>query len=246
MTIPGCGFIHFNRYSIAMATHSILPYLFSFIFVLNFSSPGFSLPSSSVGVFPPTCKRIECPAFDVIDKGDGYEIRRYNSTPWISTSEINEISFVGATRDGFLQLFNYIQGNNEYSVKIEMTGPVITQILPSDGPFCTSSFVVSFYVPKENQADPPPAKGLHLQKWDVKYAAVRQFTGFVSDSDVGVEAAALYSSIAGSRWASAIDKSRKAYSTSPYTVAQYNSPFEYTDRVNEIWMLFDEEDSSSS
>ncbi|KAL0904473.1 hypothetical protein M5K25_026594 [Dendrobium thyrsiflorum] len=75
---------------------------------------------------------------------------------------------------------------------------------------------------------------------------LRQFTGFVSDTDVGVEAAALYSSIAGSRWASAIDKSRKAYSTSPYTVAQYNSPFEYTDRVNEIWMLFDEEDSSSS
>ncbi|XP_020595898.1 heme-binding protein 2-like [Phalaenopsis equestris] len=229
----------------AMSPHSILPYLFPFTLLLIFSTPGLSSPSSSIGVFPPTCKRIECPGFDVIDEGDGYEIRRYNSTPWISTSQINEISFVEATRIGFLQLFSYIQGNNEYNVKIDMTAPVITQIVPSDGPFCTSSFVVSFYVPKENQADPPPANGLHLQKWGVKYAAVRQFAGFVLDSEVGVEAAALYSSLAGSNWASAIDKSRKDYSTSLYTVAQYNSPFEYTGRVNEIWILFDEEDISS-
>ncbi|KAK8955652.1 hypothetical protein KSP40_PGU020515 [Platanthera guangdongensis] len=229
-----------------MATHSIQPYLFSFILVLSLSTLGLSSPSSAVGIFPPTCKRIECPAFDVIDKGNGYEIRRYNSTPWVSTSQINNISFVGATREGFLQLFSYIQGNNKYGVKIEMTAPVITEILPSDGPFCTSAFAVSFYVPKENQADPPPANGLHLQIWGIKFAAVRQFTGFVQDSDVGVEAATLYSSLAGSPWAAAVDKGGKSHPTSPYSVAQYNSPFEYANRVNEIWMLFDEEDIGSS
>lgn len=123
-----------------------------------------------------------------------------------------------------------------------MTAPVITEVSPSDGPFCASSFVVSFYVPKENQADPPPAKGLHVQRWKPTYVAVRQFGGFVSDDNVGQEAAALQAGLKGSIWASAIDKSQGTEGTSEYIVAQYNSPFEFDDRVNEIWMKFDMED----
>ncbi|XP_034677956.1 heme-binding protein 2 [Vitis riparia] len=206
--------------------------------------PNSIIPNSqkSTGLFPPTCSRIECPTYDLIQAGNGYEIRRYNSTVWISTSPIQDISLVDATRDAFLQLFDYIQGKNEYQEHIEMTAPVITQVSPSDGPFCESSFVVSFYVPKKNQANPPPAKGLHVQKWGPAYAAVRQFSGFVSDSEVGEEAAALEASLTGSIWSAAIEKSRPDDPTSTYTVAQYNSPFEYEERVNEIWMMFDMED----
>ncbi|PKI49111.1 hypothetical protein CRG98_030457 [Punica granatum] len=123
-----------------------------------------------------------------------------------------------------------------------MTAPVINEVYPSDGPFCASSFVVSFYVPKANQPDPPPAKGLHAQRWKPTYVAVRQFGGFVSDSDVAMEAAALEGSLSGSAWAAAIEKSREGSDhASNYTVAQYNSPFEFDDRVNEVWMLFDME-----
>ncbi|URD85579.1 SOUL heme-binding protein [Musa troglodytarum] len=187
----------------------------------------------------PTCERIECPSYDVVDKGNGFEIRLYNSTQWMSTSSIDDISFVNATRTGFLRLFDYIQGKNKYGEKIEMTAPVITQVTPSDGPFCASSFVVSFYVPKKNQPNPPPADGLQLQKWGLRYAAVRQFGGFISDGDsVGEEAAALYSSLQGSVWFSAVTQGQEADPTSAYTVAQYNSPFEFSGRVNEIWMTF--------
>ena len=63
--------------------------------------------------------------------------------------------------------------------------------------------------------------------------AVRQFSGFVSDESVGQEAAALYDSLQGTEWAAAVDRS----GTTEYTVAQYNSPFEFTGRVNEIWLL---------
>jgi SOUL heme-binding protein len=145
----------------------------------------------------------------------------------------------------FCRLFNYIQGKNAYNETIEMTAPVITQVSPSDGPFCASSFVVSFYVPKKNQADPPPADGLHLQKWGPTFAAVRQFSGFVSDDTLGEEAAALYLSLQGSNWSSAVDQGRKADPTSAYTVAQYNSPFEFSGRVNEIWMLFSQENKNT-
>ncbi|GAB4846696.1 hypothetical protein Ancab_025702 [Ancistrocladus abbreviatus] len=186
---------------------------------------------------PPTCRRIECPSYDVIQTGQEYEIRRYNNTVWMSTAPIQDISFTAATRTGFLQLFDYIQGKNEYKEEIEMTAPVLTQVLPSDGPFCKSTFVVSFYVPKVNQANPPPAKGLQAQKWKVKYAAIRRFGGFVSDYDVAKEAAALKASLAGSEWLSRIKESGNG--TSTYAVAQYNSPFEYDNRVNEIWLTFD-------
>ncbi|KAK9688654.1 hypothetical protein RND81_09G001300 [Saponaria officinalis] len=195
-----------------------------------------------VQVLPPTCARIECPPYDVIHHTNGFEIRRYNSSVWMSTSHIIDISIVDATRTGFLQLFGYIQGKNEYNKKIEMTAPVMTQVSPSDGPFCESSFVVSFYVPKENQADPPPAEGLHVQRWETTYIAVRQFGGFVSDYGVGEEAAALQASLAGSKWAAAIEKSRRDDPSSSYIVAQYNSPFEFENRVNEIWLTFDLKD----
>ncbi|KAF9606751.1 hypothetical protein IFM89_028127 [Coptis chinensis] len=198
--------------------------------------------NQNVGIFPPTCNRIECPSFDVIQVGNGFEIRRYNSSVWMTTSPIEDISFVSATRTGFLELFFYIQGKNEYKKHIEMTGPVLTEIVPSDGPFCASSFLVSFYVPKLNQADPPPAKGLHVQKWGKKYAAVRQFSGFVQDSDVGVEAAALHESLLGSKWSDVVEKGKSTSPPSSYIVAQYNSPFEFENRVNEIWMVFDMED----
>ncbi|KAF7836528.1 heme-binding protein 2-like [Senna tora] len=198
------------------------------------------LSLSCLARLPPACKRIECPAYDVVHATNGYEIRRYNSTAWVSTSPIQHLSIVQAARTGFFRLYDYIQGKNNYKQKIEMTAPVITQVSGSDK---SSSFVVSFFVPKKNQAKPPPPlKGMHVQRWKkTVYVAVRQFGGFVNDTNVGEEAAALKNSIAGTQWSSAIDKSHKKGGgyASAYTVAQYNAPFEYADRVNEIWFLFD-------
>lgn len=207
--------------------------------LLSRSDLGIWPATHSVSSFPAPCSRIECPTYDLIQAGDGYEIRRYNSSIWSSTSPIQDISLVQATRTGFLQLFEYIQGKNNYQEQIEMTAPVLTQVSPSDGPFCASSFVVSFYVPKKNQVDPPPAKGLHIQKWGTTYAAIRQFSGFVSESNVAEEAAALYSSISGTKWSDAIYKSHAGEATTNYIVAQYNSPFEFDNRVNEIWLSFE-------
>ncbi|KAK1322414.1 hypothetical protein QJS10_CPA03g00615 [Acorus calamus] len=225
-----------------MATNLSNPSLLLFLLLLatfNISSSSArTLRKTGVGIFPPTCNRIECPKFDVVATGNGFEIRRYNSSVWMSTSAIDDISFVEATRTGFLQLFDYIQGKNDYNKKIEMTGPVITQVSPSDGPFCASSFIVSFYVPAINQADTPPAKGLHVQRWGPTYAAVRQFGGFVKDSDLGEEAATLQASLSGTVWSALVAEGRSSDPTSAYTVAQYNSPFEFENRVNEIWFTF--------
>ena len=42
------------------------------------------------------------------------------------------------------RLFDYIQGKNKYEQQIEMTAPVITEVLPSDRPFYESSFTREF------------------------------------------------------------------------------------------------------
>lgn len=200
----------------------------------------------------PSCKSLECPAYESIHRDKDYEIRRYNGTVWMSTvPPIKNISFVGATKTGFLSLFDYIQGQNMEQAKVPMTAPVLTGIFPSRGPFCESSFVVSFYVPEKFQEKPPEAEkslALKARKWDIVYAAVRRFGGYVTDSNIGEEAAKLQASLIDTPWADAISKSqqriaeghhgREGKDPSLFSVAQYNSPFEFKNRVNEIWMLF--------
>ncbi|KAI9083167.1 hypothetical protein K1719_034900 [Acacia pycnantha] len=201
----------------------------------------FLASASSFAKVPPTCRRIECPSYDVIHAGDSYEIRRYNSTVWASPPPFLDTSLVEATRTGFARLFDYIQGKNAYNQKIEMTAPVVIEVAPSDGPSSESLFVVSFYVPRKNQANPPPASGVIVGRVKPVYAAVRKFSGFVRDNNVGKQVAALKASIAGTEWSSAIEKSQRGGHGSVYCVAQYNAPFEFDDRVNEIWFLFDVE-----
>eukprot|EP01018_Ginkgo_biloba_P026186 Gb_03582 [translate_table: standard] len=206
--------------------------------------------STAIGEVAPSCKSIECPIYDIIEQGRDFEIRGYNLTLWMSTSHINDISFTEATRTGFLRLFDYIEGENEKKEKVPMTAPVLTDVYPSGGPFCKSSFVVSFYVPKSYQESPPAALEtlqLHADRWKRRYAAVRRFGGFVSDYNIGEEAAKLEASLIGSPWSTAIAESQRQQGKGSlmFSVAQYNSPFEYENRVNEIWVLFDLTNSSS-
>ncbi|KAL9266904.1 Inactive lipoate--protein ligase 2-like protein [Drosera capensis] len=132
---------------------------------------------------------LEHPNYELIHKPNGYEIRRYVSSVWMTTLPIQNISFTDASDNGFSQLFNYIQGDNNKKLKIEMTAPVLTQVTPSNGPFCKSTFIISFYVPKANQANTPSANGLHVQTWKNQYVAAHRFGGFASDSNIVLEAA---------------------------------------------------------
>lgn len=62
-----------------------------------------AIVTAAAAAVPPTCERIECPAYKVVDSANGFEIRRYTDAMWVSTSPIEDISFVAATRTGFLQ-----------------------------------------------------------------------------------------------------------------------------------------------
>ncbi|MCO5591787.1 hypothetical protein L7F22_045779 [Adiantum nelumboides] len=181
-----------------------------------------------------TCESIECPAYEVLYEADDFSVRLYNGTVWMATSALEDSSFYNATRVGFLKLFAYIQGANEEGVTVNMTAPVLTGVIPSDGPFCKSSFIVRFYVPTADQESPPtPISSLDLQveRWDTMYFAVRQFSGFATDSNIVEEGATLAESVYEAGLEVATTTTNEAY-----YVAQYNSPFQIFGRVNEIFL----------
>merc|ERR1719209_1450451 len=90
---------------------------------------------SSVGIFfvagdwspPKFCRGNDCPKFTILNKTENYEVRKYESSRWASTTVQNLHDLNGAMRTGFMRLFNYITGNNEKGEKIAMTCPVRTK-----------------------------------------------------------------------------------------------------------------------
>lgn len=120
--------------------------------------------------------------------------------------------------------------------EIEMTAPVLVDISPSTGPFCNSSFTVHFYMPQKYQEEPPLSDQVHPERWpQLRYAATRRFGGFMNDSNIPMEASALKKSLKGTAW-----ESKVAARGSNYTVAGYNSPLEYENRIIEVMLLFDQ------
>lgn len=51
----------------------------------------------------PPCNHIECPNYDVIVSGNGYEIRRYNTIVLVSTSPITDKGVTEATTNSFFK-----------------------------------------------------------------------------------------------------------------------------------------------
>lgn len=66
---------------------------------------------------------IEEPAYSVLEKKDGYEIREY--APYIKAETVVTGSYDEATRQGFRLIADYIFGNNTRKESISMTSPVL-------------------------------------------------------------------------------------------------------------------------
>ena len=80
----------------------------------------------------------------------GIQVREYPAQQWVS-ADIEGTQFDIAQNKGFELLFDYISGENEEKIEIDMTTPVLTFVQPGDGPNCASLFTVSFFVPYQYQ-----------------------------------------------------------------------------------------------
>jgi hypothetical protein len=175
------------------------------------------------------CHGLDCPYFTVLEKGDGYEKRRYVGGTWASTTVETYLYAVASPR-GFKRLFNYIDEGNLMGIKIPMTSPVRVRMEPSCGAFCKQNFTVSFFLPKEYQSNPPPPldESVFIEKDPPATYYVKSSGGFKMD-DLSI--AHMANSLAQE-----LDEAGKHYDASEWFVAGYDPPFRLSDRHTEVWL----------
>ena len=71
------------------------------------SVPGAGGAAAGEGGAPWFCHGIDCPRFEALGTGDGFEIRKYPAAKWAST-EVKGLSLDKGLSTGFMRLFNYI------------------------------------------------------------------------------------------------------------------------------------------
>ncbi len=102
--------------------------------------------------------------YDVIERHDGFEVRRY---PEHVVAEVRiRASFEAAGNQAFRALFGYLTGQNESRRSVEMTAPVVQQSAPSEKVAMTApvvqtesdagDYVIAFVLPASLTAETAP------------------------------------------------------------------------------------------
>ncbi|RAP36103.1 soul heme-binding protein [Candidatus Marinamargulisbacteria bacterium SCGC AAA071-K20] len=163
--------------------------------------------------------KIEKPLYRVIEKRDGYEIRKYES--FLVATTPTEGDFNESVSQGFRVLAGYIFGGNDKDVKIKMTAPV-TETVSDTGKS------VQFMIPKEYTMDtlPKPNNDLITFKFiNPKKMASLSFKGYAKKSRVDHKKELLLNHL----------KKDNLTALSQPIYAGYNSPFAFPlMRRNEI------------
>ena len=127
---------------------------------------------SSVYLFYSNAMANEEAKYEVIQKNEIYEVRKYSDRLAVETFDSNQNS-------GFRKLFNYISGNNKINKKISMTTPV-TRIKKN------GNMTMQFYLPsKYNQDNAPDPSSNEVKIVNIEggYYAVLRYSGRASDKN---------------------------------------------------------------
>jgi len=155
---------------------------------------------------------IEVHKFSVLKKVKDYELRSY--PPYLVAETAMPGGAGPASGSGFMELADFIFGNNREKVKMEMTSPVITTVPPGQVTSSAMQFVMEGRFTEVNQL-PSPVDSRVLRKSEKGgvYAAVR-FSGWPLDYEVVQNERALRDALL-----------RDGYNPLPgYSLARYNEP----------------------
>tara|TARA_Y100000816_G_scaffold38002_1_gene24035 strand:- start:51 stop:638 length:588 start_codon:yes stop_codon:yes gene_type:complete len=137
-----------------MATKKILIFLLCALLILNYSKV---MANEEV-------------KYEVVNKNEIYEIRKYSDRLVVETSR-------AGTDSNFRKLFNYISGKNDTQEKIAMTTPV-TQVEKN------GNMTMQFYLPSKFNSDnaPNPSReDVRIVNIEGGYYAVLRYSGRASD-----------------------------------------------------------------
>jgi hypothetical protein len=188
------------------------------------------IAAASAAKGPWFCHDLDCPVYRLVDKKDGYEIRKYEATKWAGVT-IESTSYTKAANDAFEMLFKYISGANSASEKIPMAAPVATQIKPPcTVERCMTNYTVLFFTPFAFQANTPAPTDAQLKLVDLPAitAYVSQFGGYETDEILMKETKALKEKV---------EKDGLNYLKDYYFTADYDPPFRVLERHNEVWLI---------
>jgi len=131
----------------------------------------------------------EIQAYEVVEDLTGFQLRRYAAHTIVTKPMPGSLSQSGNQAFGYLA--DYIFGNNESSMKIAMTAPVLQQKTES-------GFEVSFVMPRDMASPPKPRTDLKISRIEGKLMAALRFTGSASDSLFESKAEKLLQALSGS------------------------------------------------
>ncbi|KAB5530694.1 hypothetical protein PHYPO_G00132330 [Pangasianodon hypophthalmus] len=160
----------------------------------------------------------ECLLFDLICKGEEYEVRHYEAAKWVATeaeSIFKEMAIVRA----FRKLFKYITGANEAGAKIDMTAPVLTKVKEEIPWMEKSVYVLSFLLPSayQNHAPQPNDSSVYLMDMPDMKVYVKSFGGWMVSP---------ISKMYSDKLKEALDKAQATYETDYHYDVGYNSTSE--------------------
>ena len=178
---------------------------------------------------PSFCHDLDCPKYTLVDKKNGYEIRKYEPSKWVGTT-ISSMNYSSAVYTGFNRLFQYISGANTAKEKIPMAAPVATKIVPGQGPACESNFTVLFFTPFAYQANTPAPINpqLAIVNLPAITAYVASFGGWEGDTELEKYSSEL---------AAQLIKDKVDFVQDYYFTAGYDPPYRIIGRHNEVWFL---------
>ena len=154
---------------------------------------------------------IESPDYKMLTKHKTYEVRHYDHINIVAVNMTNE-------SNSFRSLFNFISGNNDASLKIKMTAPVIS-----------SDAKMMFVLPADLENIPNPIdQNLVISEIKDFTVAVKSFSGYARNSKQ------VYDSFLSEIESDDYNPKGEWY------VSQYNSPWVIPFmRKNEIWIVID-------
>ncbi|XP_062871374.1 heme-binding protein 2 [Trichomycterus rosablanca] len=175
----------------------------------------------------------ECLLFDMICEGENYEVRHYAAAKWVAT-EAESVFREAAVMRAFKTLFNYISGENEAGVKIDMTAPVLVKVKENVPLFEKSVYVMSFLLPSAYQisAPNPTDSTVYLTDMPDMNVYVMSFGGWI---------VSLTSKLYSGQLKDELDKVQASYLKDYRYDVGYNSPMVLLNRHNEVWYLIEGE-----
>ncbi|XP_027221729.1 heme-binding protein 2 [Penaeus vannamei] len=168
---------------------------------------------------------IEMPPYNVTSSADSYEERVYPARKWVSTFQS------GSDSGLFNRLFNYIDGQNEAGIKVDMTAPVTTLFVPCQDLRCATNYTMSFYVPAAHQDSPPTptSADVYIEDRPQLHVFSRRFHGFASHQDYLSNAAQLHDDL--------VAAGEEGVDFETFYAVGYDSPFVIVGRNNEVWFV---------